>query len=372
MIRQLTKGIRRRRLFHAAVRLVIAAVMLAVLAPDLSRLVRGPADLYTLDPAGLEGQYVSARVDIIYGWYAETVRASGTDREQTVRREYIIPVGSAEYMGMEVHSQQFAAAQAVLDTTDAVLHGTAESLDGSQVIVTGTVRRMDSQTRQYFQQAAGLAGYSARERSRFLPLVLVEGQVGSLTLPELGLGLAAFGFFALSGLLYLVQGIRCQGPEQPVAYLQEAAGDSAPLLRDELESFYRQTRPLGRLRANCRWLLCEDGADSWLLYNRDVAWVYAEPAGRQYQVVVCARSPAGRRLRRRYRIRARNAAEAEQLLDLLRPLLPEAVFGYDPRWEPLYQASPARFCRDIKARQQAEHTAAARRGARNGWPESSQ
>ena len=255
-----------------------------------------PADLYTLDPAELEGRYVAARVDLIYALYAETVRGRG-DRAQTVRREYIIPVGQDAFMGMEVTSGQIPAAQAVLETTAAVMRGEAGALDGSSLVVYGTVRQMDPYTRTFYEDVAGVSRFSAADQARFLPLVLVEGQVGRYSLPLLLAGLAAGAGCGLAGAVFLVRGLLCRGPVQPAAYLAGAAGDAAPLLDRELSDFYRQTPPVGRLRANCRWLLCEDGSASWLLYNRDVAWVYRRRSGRRQAVIVCARSPLGRRLR---------------------------------------------------------------------------
>lgn len=56
-------------------------------------------------------------------------------------------------------------------------------------------------------------------------------------------------------------------------------------------------------------------------------------------------------------------AEADHILDRLYPLLPNAVFGYQPAWEPLYRAHPGRFSADIRAEQQAAREAAARRAA---------
>ena len=190
--------------------------------------------------------------------------------------------------------------------------------------------------------------------------MLVCGQVGNYTEQTLQLGVLAAALLALAGLAAAVRAVTSRGPAQPAAYLAAAAGEQAPLLWPELDEFYRQTPPLGQLRANCRWVLCENGADSWLLYAPDVVWVY-RVQGRRRGVVLCARSPQARR--RRYFIPAASPAEADHILDRLYPLLPNAVFGYQPAWEPLYRAHPGRFSADIRAEQQAAREAAARRAA---------
>lgn len=364
MFAQLTRGIRRRRLAAAAVLLAAALLLLMVCAPGLALLIRGPRDLYTLDESALSGEYVCARVDIIYNWYAETVRDGDSADQQTVGREYIIPVGSQSFMGMALPARQLPQAQAVMDATQAVMNGQAQGLDGSSVIVTGTVLPMDSRTQSYFAAVAGIGAYSPQDQARFLPLVLVEGQVGGLPVALLAAGLTAFVLCGVLGLITLVRGILCRGPRQPLAYLNAIAGPEAPRLAAEVEEFYRRIPPLDCLRANCRWVLCENGTDSWLLYNRDIAWVYRVRRRNRYYVVLRARSPQARQLQDAYRIPSRLEFASQELVDRLRPLLPDAVFGYSPRWEALYQADPARFARDIQARQQAARAAAARRAAR--------
>ncbi len=54
----------------------------------------------------------------------------------------------------------------------------------------------------------------------------------------------------------------------------------------------------------------------------------------------------------RHFIPIRTPEDAAQVLELLYAALPGAVFGYDPRWEPLYRADPQRFCRDIRSAQE--------------------
>ena len=78
-------------------------------------------------------------------------------------------------MGMEVTSGQIPAAQAVLETTAAVMRGEAGALDGSSLVVYGTVRQMDPYTRTFYEDVAGVSRFSAADQARFLPLVLVEG-----------------------------------------------------------------------------------------------------------------------------------------------------------------------------------------------------
>ena len=200
MFRQLQRSVRRKKLVRAAVFFALALLLLALFAPGLAAMVRGPADLYAADIDGLEGRYVAARVDIIYDWYAETVRRDSTGAEQTVRRNYIIPVGSSQFMGLDVDTARLGEAQAVLASTAAVMEGRAESLDGSAVVVRGTIRRMDAQEQEFYRSVANYGSLTADDQARFLPLVLVCGQVGNYTEQALQLGVLAAALLALAGL----------------------------------------------------------------------------------------------------------------------------------------------------------------------------
>ena len=363
MLEHLRRATARKKLTLAGILLLIAALITFRYWAGFAALVQGPQDLYTLDVDSLEGRYVAARVDIIYDWYAESVRR-GDETETPVRREYIIPVGSFSFMGMDVSSDRFDEADAVLDSTLADYQGYGG--DGSELTVRGTIRQMDARTLDYYYQVVGYDDLSEADRQRFLPLVLVADEVAGYPVSSLTTGALALAAFALPSLLLVLGALFDKGPRQPSAYLAGLSARGQTSSMEELDAFYDLTIPADSLRLDRRWLLYENAAASWLLSTRDVAWVYRRRSGRRQAVIVCARSPLGRRLRRRYRIPVHASGEAEAVLALLHPLLPEAVFGYRPRWEARYQADPARFCRQVKAEQAAARTAAARRAAQSG------
>lgn len=357
MLEHLCRATARKKLTLAGILLLIAALITFRYWAGFAALVQGPQDLYTLDVASLEGRYVAARVDIIYDWYAESVRR-GDETETPVRREYIIPVGSFSFMGMEVPSDRFDEADAVLDSTLADYQGYGG--DGSELTVRGTIRQMDARTLDYYYQVVGYDDLSEADRQRFLPLVLVADEVAGYPVSSLTTGALALAAFTLPSLLLVLSALFGKGPRQPSAYLESlAARAQAPSL-EELDAFYDQTIPADSLRLDRRWLLYENAAASWLLSTRDVAWVYAQPVRRTIpngacHVVVCSKSEPGRMARHLIPLPSQRAAQ--NVLGRLSAMLPDAVFGYDPRWEPLYRADPERFCRDIRGEQRAASAA---------------
>ena len=311
MLEHLRRATARKKLTLAGILLLIAALITFRYWAGFAALVQGPQDLYTLDVDSLEGRYVAARVDIIYDWYAESVRR-GDETETPVRREYIIPVGSFSFMGMDVPSDRFDEADAVLDSTLADYQGYGG--DGSELTVRGTIRQMDARTLDYYYQVVGYDDLSQADRQRFLPLVLVADEVAGYPVSSLTTGALALAAFALPSLLLVLSALFGKGPRQPTAYLETlAARAQAPSL-EELDAFYGQTIPADSLRLDRRWLLYENAAASWLLSTRDVAWVYAQPVRRTIpngacQVVVCSKSELGRMARHLIPLPSQRAAQ---------------------------------------------------------------
>lgn len=342
-----------RKLIQAGILMLVALVLLLVYGRGFLMLLQGPADLYALDARELEGRYVAARVDIIYDWYAESIR-HGDETGTPVRREYVIPAGSSAFIGADLSAEQFEAAQAVLDATLAAQQGQAFRPDGAEVVIRGTIQPMDAQTREYYYRVIGYDQLSPEDQQRFLPLVLVTDNIGGYPASALTLGALAIAAFALPSIFLMLSARLGKGPRQPVAYLAAFPPAMQDPAEDSLDAFYEEAEPWNDcLRAGSEWVVYENGAASWILAARDIAWVYRQPAppgARRSRIAVCSKSEP--RSMARHFIPARTPEDAAEILELLYTALPEAVFGYNPRWEPLYRADPQRFSRDIRAAQE--------------------
>lgn len=350
---ELLKRLRRRvflaRLPGILAVLLPALVLGAVLAPALGQLVQGPQDLYSLDPAALEGRYAAANIDTIWDWYADTVVTGKNGQSRTVAREYLVPLGDGRsFIGVEVPAEQIAAGDRVLEQT-ALWRSSPETYlwDGSQLTVRGTLCPMDEETRRlYYGRLRDYYGLSEAELEPFLPLVLKQGQVGGLEEPV----------FVLLGVVELCL--------LAAAVLQAAAAWKAaknlPIARycrtrsfpeedwDALERMCGLTGSTSGLSLEDGWLVCLDGARSWALEAGDVAWVYPFGAGRRHngsrwRVLVYSRSepPA----LRRHEIPANSEEDAREIIRDLMPHLPGTVFGYSYDREREYCRDPAGFGR---------------------------
>ena len=115
---------------HAAsiiIALALAAGLLWGTGFGAFKAIGGPKPLDSLDVSELKGQYVEAEVYLIYDWYAYTERTNtSTNRSTVTEKEYIIPVGDAEYMGLAVDAGYISTADDLLDASYELLTGASD------------------------------------------------------------------------------------------------------------------------------------------------------------------------------------------------------------------------------------------------------
>ena len=118
MLEQLKRKTMPGKLALAAVWLVLGGVLFAYLFPSLRLLIRGPQDFYALTTDQLEGSYVSADIEVVYDWYAETVQQHGSDPDTTtLSREYLVPTSDGNVLGVQVPASMIPTAESVMEDT---------------------------------------------------------------------------------------------------------------------------------------------------------------------------------------------------------------------------------------------------------------
>lgn len=315
-------------------------------------------DLYTLDVNELEGRYVKAEIYAIYDWYAETTRGEDT----VIRREFIIPVGPEEYMGVNVDKLHFDAAERIMDATQAVLAGDAAELDEKTFTVTGTVMAMDSQTRRFYEQTISYYGLSEAEEELFLPLVIETNRIGDQEKSEVFLWLALGAALIVAGIVVLVLAFTGWYQRKLVAWCKAQPDPQAA--KEQLDLFYQSAAQYGKVKVDRELLLYENGGSSFLVPVKEIAWVYQTttqhrtngiPTGKTFALTL---RTCGKR-RESYTIPVKKEEDAFQLMRDLLPYLSRTIFGYNRDWERIYNANPAAFADTILSQRAAAQAAKA-------------
>ena len=94
------------------------------------KLIGGPKYLYDLPVDELNGSYVEAEIFYLPDWYAVTEsRREGSPVKTVVSREYIIPVGDMEFMGVLMNKENLTYADQIMEESQAYLDGAVRAAE---------------------------------------------------------------------------------------------------------------------------------------------------------------------------------------------------------------------------------------------------
>ena len=170
---------------------IVTATLGVLFGSGIVKMLAGPAYFEPLDDhediLSLQGQYITMDVDTLIDYYAETVRSESGKRDEVSAREYIMPIntpGATIYIGLEVPASKIDDAEAIVDDTARMLDDEDGSYewDGSYMTVRGTLKRMDDETKQLWENYFIDAGFSyddigLEDGCTFLPLVLTDDEI---------------------------------------------------------------------------------------------------------------------------------------------------------------------------------------------------
>lgn len=159
MLQALKKKSLKSVLFTIIILVAILVAGIVTLGHSYLLWIQGPTYFESLDDndiSNLEGSYLSADVDTLIDYYAETVKSESGRPDKTTSREYLMPINTEDmtvYIGLEVPSGSITMADAVVEDTMDMLSDEDGSYQwsGAYVSVSGTVRRMDEETEQLYR-----------------------------------------------------------------------------------------------------------------------------------------------------------------------------------------------------------------------------
>jgi len=225
-----------------------------------------PWSLSQLTAAKLDGVWVEDDVSCLHREYAREITHQKDGEDLLTGTAYIIFLDSGQSMGLFVHQEGLAEAQALLEK--------CQTQDGTGELpvlhVSGMVRAMPEQHLTLFRAAAE---GDERVESAMLPYYIDVGRLNGWSLAVCWLVLGASCALMALGLglgIYVLAG----GCQRKLKAKAARAGDLAMSL-SRVERFYRRTPPLGGVRADKEYVLFRRGAVDILLRPWDVTWAYS-------------------------------------------------------------------------------------------------
>lgn len=344
MLESLKRKVMPTHLLGAALFLAATAVAGFFAVPNLLMLAQGPADLYELTETDFssvvngEKIYVTADIDTIYDYYAQTMRTrNGSSTGTVTSKEYLVPTNTC-FIGVEVPAIMISDADAAMADTEKWLMDTDGSYewDGSYISVRGTLRLMDEETTEmYYDLLRDYYDMTDDEMGDFLPIVLVHGDIGSMN--QGALIMVSLGMLVLLGLgiWELIGAFTGRSLKQIRRYC--AAQLDSEGAQHSLDQLYEQTPETNGYHLDRNWLLCSKSSGLWALMTSDIVWIYQSTTthrtngirtGTSYAVTVCSKSEPKKT--RRHTLPVKNEAMALEVIADLHQYIPDAVYGYSP------------------------------------------
>ena len=340
---------------------IVTATLGVLFGSGIVKMLAGPAYFEPLDDhediLSLQGQYITMDVDTLIDYYAETVRSESGKRDEVSAREYIMPVNTPDatvYIGVEVPKSKISDAEAVVADTERLIDDEDGSYewDGSYVSVRGTLQPMDDETRQLWEDYFIDAGFSYDDIGLFddctaLPLVLTDGEID-------GQDTFVYSFMGVIGVLLVVLAIwfvvhSLTGGFQKQIRNYIKASDDPQATEQALDRFYEDTMQDGKVRMSRSWLMYDKGGNSWVLAGDDVVWAYQYTVRHKaYGILtvnkeLMVRVFGAKEKRACHDIYVRNEDDAQEILQQMARIYPDALIGYDKDIERKDHANPAAF-----------------------------
>lgn len=345
MLAKMKKRSLKKIAFLAALLLVGFVVCLALSGLGVFKLIMGPRNLDELSADQLEGQYVTAELQMFLDEYAYTEsRKSGQPRGKVTEREYILPVCEQEFIGVAVDGANLDAAEDIMDASYKALTG-EETEAPEPLRVTGTILPMDEETRDFYEESY-VYELLEDDSDLMLPLVLRVGYVGSERASTMWI-FTGISLACLVGALWMLISALTGRYQKQVADFCKVSGSPESTL-EKLDMLYERAEPCNGLRFSGEYLLVEQGPKDLVFRAADVVWAYQRtvrhrtngiPTGKTFGLVF--RTLDGKC----YEISMSSEKKVQETVERMSREMPHTVLGYTAELEQLYKQSPAAFVR---------------------------
>ena len=276
------------------------------------------------------------------------------DDGDTTAMQFMIPVGEAEYMGVNCSGSTMDQAKENMDAYWAYLDGDESAMDNLQPVkISGTIQPLSGDYLKFFNDFVDGIGLSEEDAAVFLPYVINVGDIGDTDTVTLGiLGLAALALL-ITGICMLVSGFSGKNVKKLEKYC-EGKGNKEYALQ-QIEHFYQMQPPVQGIRINEEYFMAVKGTKIYFSQADQILWAYAHvvqhrtnfiPTGKTYSVIVKLDNGKA------YDIPMNREANMNEALNYIASNMPYLFIGYDKDFEKLYNKNRMDMRQIVRSRKQ--------------------
>ncbi len=355
MFEKIRKRYMRNMIITAVLCWVLIAILVAVNAEDISTLIRlsgeEPQDFNSLTAAQIkEGMYVKGEILTPVDYYAYW-----TEDGKTTSKEFLVPVGEKEYMGLSCDGTTMDSLDANMETYWQALEKDDKTLvDGlTPVQVEGVIQKINGESLSFFQQFISQLQIEQEQKNLFLPYVIMEGRYGDIGIS----GLVVQGIFVLMLLFFSIYCIVGIVKQRNIKELKEyclAQGDLEYGL-SQMEQFYESGIPVHGLRLDDAFFMMVMGSKVYFIETKNIVWIYPNitkhstngiPTGKTYAIKVKMRSG------KENIIGVKNQRDMDEVMQYIGSRIPYVILGYDKEIEKIYNRNRNEMIQEVDRRRQ--------------------
>ncbi|MDE6434935.1 MAG: hypothetical protein K2L07_11990 [Lachnospiraceae bacterium] len=328
----------------------IAAVILISNLDSIQAYFAKPVNFNNLKAEDIkEGLRVKADIYLIYDYYAYY-----EEDGKTTMKEYLIPVGDSEYMGMVCGGTYMYTADSNMELYWDYLDGKDVSADSVQTMqLEGTIMPITGESLQLYNKYIDEMQMTEEDEQYFLPYALMVDYLGDSPGDDLILSIIFFVFMVIVGIAMFVINISDSNIKELESYCA-AKGDKQMQL-ERIEQFYEGGTAVCNIRIDSEYFMAVKSARVFFAEVTDLLWVYPNvtqhsvnmiPTGKTYALMV--RTVDGRKLQ----IPMKNKAALEEAMAYVAENLPYLYYGFDDNTHNFYKNSRQQMAEHVALRRQ--------------------
>lgn len=337
MFQELKKKFLIRRTIAAIIFLAMGIGLLFLEGDQIKLLLSPKVDLSTLKGDEIGPMRVDATIDFVLDYYAYSgptyVASSATEKE------YIIPVGEEEYMGVILDGSNMNKADDNMEATWAVMEGVDSAYDQIEPFtVSGVIAPMEGESRKFYDEWVDSLDWTDEEKEVFLPYVIMPGFLGGEDTAQFFILIIFAAAAIILGIYMFVGGVNGSYLKPVMKYCESTGNKEAAMSR--IEQFYAMTPEEGGLRISREYFMSAGTGSMVFLPSQDILWVYQHivkhsynfiPTGKTYSLIVMTVDGS------KHEVGMKNKKAAEAAMSYIGRVLPYLFFGYDEQLMAAYR-----------------------------------
>lgn len=321
---------------------VIAIVFGVAAFPGLMNSTKDPVAWEEVDFSGdIEGLYITGTVYGIYDCYCEE-----TEDGKIIGREYLTDADGYYYIALHAENDDMIAADALMDATYKYFMGEDDGtlLAENQYEITGVIKKIPSDSLEFFHEYLEWDSMDEESRSYFLPYYIDINKVGNYDMSGTVIMAVATVIMFVIGLVFLVLTFT-GGFQKPVKkYIKNSPNPE--LAAEKVDNFVQTVPEVNGLRYNHEFIC---GSNKYLTAfgeTAKVAWIYKQVVNHKRYFITVSKTYTlifGFIDGTKQTAVVKNEESADAHIQQLQQLCPNAVFGYSNDLDELFRKDLNQF-----------------------------